>query len=66
MKLWKVGKVKKVYKVSHQKLQFEFTDQMSVFNKVILSSIKRTLNFETHEIRALRISEGDFYDFEKL
>jgi phosphoribosylaminoimidazole-succinocarboxamide synthase len=35
MKLWKVGKVKKVYQVSHTELEFEFTDQISVFDKVI-------------------------------
>lgn len=35
MKLWKVGKVKKVFQVSHHELEFEFTDQISVFDKVI-------------------------------
>lgn len=41
MKLWKVGKVKKVYKVSHQELEFEFTDQISVFDKVLPILIPR-------------------------
>lgn len=41
MKLWKVGKVKKVYKMSHNKLQFEFTDQISVFDKIIPSLIPK-------------------------
>lgn len=41
MKLWKVGKVKKVFQVSHQELEFEFTDQISVFDKVIPTLIPK-------------------------
>ena len=41
MKLWKVGKVKKVYHVSHRELEFEFTDQISVFDKIIPSLVPR-------------------------
>ncbi|MBU7023288.1 MAG: phosphoribosylaminoimidazolesuccinocarboxamide synthase, partial [Theionarchaea archaeon] len=41
MKLWKVGKVKKVYEVSPAELEFEFTDQISVFDKIIPSLIPR-------------------------
>ena len=41
MKLWKVGKVKKVYEVSHSELEFEFTDRISVFDKVIPSLVPR-------------------------
>jgi phosphoribosylaminoimidazole-succinocarboxamide synthase len=41
MKLWKVGKVKKVYHVSPTELEFEFTDQISVFDKIIPSLIPR-------------------------
>ena len=41
MKLWKVGKVKKVYHISHRELEFEFTDQISVFDKIIPSLVPR-------------------------
>lgn len=41
MKLWKVGKVKKVFQVSHLELEFEFTDQISVFDKVVPTLIPR-------------------------
>lgn len=41
MKLWKVGKVKKVFQVSHEELEFEFTDQISVFDNVIPTLIPR-------------------------
>lgn len=41
MKLWKVGKVKKVFQVSRDELEFEFTDHISVFDKVIPSLIPR-------------------------
>lgn len=41
MELCKVGKVKKVYKVSSEELEFEFTDQISVFDKVIPTLIPR-------------------------
>lgn len=41
MHLWKVGKVKKVFQVSHTELVFEFTDQISVFDKVIPSLVPR-------------------------
>jgi phosphoribosylaminoimidazole-succinocarboxamide synthase len=41
MQLWKVGKVKKVFQVSHTELEFEFTDQISVFDKVIPSLVPR-------------------------
>lgn len=41
MKLWKVGKVKKVYQVSPTEFEFEFTDQISVFDKIIPSLIPR-------------------------
>ncbi len=36
-----MGKVKKVYKVSHQELEFEFTDQISVFDKVAPTLVPR-------------------------
>ncbi|MGD2247697.1 MAG: phosphoribosylaminoimidazolesuccinocarboxamide synthase [Candidatus Methanofastidiosia archaeon] len=62
MKLWKVGKVKKVYKMSHQKLQFEFTDQISVFDKIIL----QILDLKKYGISALKISGGVFYEFSKF
>jgi len=41
MNLWKVGKVKKVYDVSDSEFEFEFTDQISVFDKVIPTLIPR-------------------------
>lgn len=41
MKVWKVGKVKKVCEVSPTELEFEFTDRISVFDKVIPSLIPR-------------------------
>ncbi|MBU6996704.1 MAG: phosphoribosylaminoimidazolesuccinocarboxamide synthase [Theionarchaea archaeon] len=41
MKLWKVGKVKKVFEVSPTELEFEFTDKISVFDKIIPSLIPR-------------------------
>ncbi|MBU7016858.1 MAG: phosphoribosylaminoimidazolesuccinocarboxamide synthase [Theionarchaea archaeon] len=41
MRLWKVGKVKKVFQVSHTELEFEFTDQISVFDKVIPTLVPR-------------------------
>ena len=41
MKLWKVGKVKKVFQVSHEELEFEFTDQISVFDNVVPTLIPR-------------------------
>jgi len=41
MNLWKEGKVKKVYEVSASELEFEFTDQISVFDKIIPTLIPR-------------------------
>lgn len=39
MKLIRKGKVKKVYDVDEETLEFEFTDQISVFDKIIPSEI---------------------------
>jgi len=39
MKLYRRGKVKDVYEVDHHLLEFEFTDKISVFDKIIPSTI---------------------------
>ena len=39
MKLVRTGKVKQVYEVDDQTLEFVFTDNISVFDKVIPSQI---------------------------
>jgi phosphoribosylaminoimidazole-succinocarboxamide synthase len=39
MKLCRVGKVKKVYEVDDETLEFEFTDNISVFDKIIPTQI---------------------------
>ena len=39
LKLIRTGKVKKVYEVDEETLEFEFTNQISVFDKVIPSEI---------------------------
>ncbi len=47
MKMISKGKVKEVYEVDERELEFRFTDQISVFDKIIPSSIPRkgeTLN----------------------
>jgi phosphoribosylaminoimidazole-succinocarboxamide synthase len=41
MNPWKVGKVKKVYAISDSEFEFEFTDQISVFDKIIPTLIPR-------------------------
>ncbi len=41
MKLLRVGKVKEVYEVDQDELEFRFTDNISVFDKVIPSQIPR-------------------------
>ena len=41
MKLLVKGKVKEVYELDDEKLRFKFTDQISVFDKVIPSMIPR-------------------------
>ncbi|MDX1534564.1 MAG: phosphoribosylaminoimidazolesuccinocarboxamide synthase, partial [Thermoplasmata archaeon] len=41
MKLLRVGKVKEVYEVDEDQLEFRFTDNISVFDKVIPTSIPK-------------------------